>query len=171
MAENTPESEFSSLISPLKVPSKGRVRKISAQAHNLSEIAARLKVPSVKALSGEMMVKPAKRGLLISGSVDAILVRNCVLTLEPLEETVNETFEIRFIENLDPEEDQNDEDIDLEPLQVDQDIDLADLLVQQVALSMAPYPRKPYAENDAQNHATEPETSPFDVLKQLKNPN
>ena len=88
-----------------------------------------------------------------------------------MEEVVIATFEVQFLQDLDPEEDQGDEEIDLEPLQVDQEIDLADLLVQQVSLSMSPYPRKENAENAPQDHATVVESSPFDVLKQLKNPN
>ena len=171
MPENAPKTEFYHPIFVTDIPAKGRTYPLKPSDIALKEIANRLGVPSVEALSGKLTASPSKGGFTIVGDISAQLIRSCVVTLEPVPESISETFTIRFVKNLDPDEEPGDDAIDLEPFQVEQEIDLADLLVQQVALAMTPYPRKATADEELTTIPDEKESSPFDVLKQLKNPN
>jgi uncharacterized metal-binding protein YceD (DUF177 family) len=142
---------------------------LAAPEGALAEIAARLDVPAVEALTGTLRVTPTAEGAAVDGSVEARLARQCVVTLEPMEERIAEKFAIRFARESDAA---SEVELDLddewtEPLSGDT-LDLADILVQQVALAMDPYPRKPGAEAPAELRPSPEQVSPFAALKALK---
>jgi len=154
------------------IPSLGRTYKLKPSPHTFSDIAKRLDIPKVLDLSGKITAKPNSAGMIVHGEVHAVLKRTCVVTLESLDEEIREVFTVRYVKELTEEAEENQrEDEDLEPLNVDQPVDFADLLIQQVALTMAPYPRKPGTDDLAKDRHLDDEKSPFDILKQLKNPN
>lgn len=132
-------------------------------------IAARLGAPDVASLSGMVTVTPTAEGAAVTGNVEAVLRRDCVITLDPIEEHIAESFDIRFARGV-PQDAEIELDLDeewIEPLAGDT-LDLADILVQQVALAMAPYPRKDGVEAPASLRPSAEEVSPFAVLKGLK---
>ena len=133
-------------------------------------IARRLDVPEVIDLSGDIAIRPEADGASVQGVVRARLVRTCVVTLDPLEEVIDEAFSLRFTRGL-PSDDVELalEDEWSEPLPDDM-LDAAEILVQQVAIAMDPYPRKPGAQMP-QSYSPRPEDfSPFTALKALKKP-
>lgn len=142
---------------------------LTAPDDALVDIAARLDIPAVEALKGVMTVKPTAEGATVEGEVEASLTRQCVVTLEPIAERVAESFVIRYARESDeaPEIELDLDDEWTEPLAGDT-LDLADILVQQVALAMDPYPRKPGAEAPADLRPSPEQVSPFAALKALK---
>ncbi len=143
--------------------------ELSAPSEALGAIAARLETPAVLSLNGVATVTPTVEGAIVEGAVKAAMRRACVVTLDPIDERIDETFSIRFAREsdtaaeieLDLEEDWT------EPLD-GESLDVADILVQQVALAMDPYPRKPGAEAPAALKPSPEQVSPFAVLKSLK---
>lgn len=138
---------------------------VSADGPARDRIADRLGVEAVKSLDAELDVVGGGDRVSLKGRVRAALVRQCVVSLEPMEEEIDETFEIRFERNLTDVED-DDGPIYREPLE-SQSIDLAEIAVQQVSLAMAPHPRKPDAKPPVPLGAADVIDGPFAALKRL----
>lgn len=142
---------------------------LTASGDDLARLAAFLNVPGVDALSGEATV--AKHGPLVrvDGVLRARLERQCVASLEPMEEVVEEPFSVTFTEEI-PDVLPNDEveaDLDApEPLHRGV-LDLADVFLEQLVLAISPHPRKTDAEGLVDPRAGE-KISPFDILERLR---
>jgi len=120
---------------------------------------------------------PIQAGATISGSIQASLVRECVASLEEMDEKVTFDFEITFDRTAPDVSDLSEEalaDLGLEkslellegpePLEGDL-IDIGELMVQQLSLAMDPFPRKEGAQSLSELYGTVEETSPFAILK------
>jgi hypothetical protein len=100
--------------------------------------------------------------------VRASLAQTCGITLEPLPVEIDAAFVVNLAEAVEPESDEiiitlDDESPDLIE---DGQVDLGQYAVEQLALRLDPFPRKPGAEFV---QPPEPaEISPFAVLKQLR---
>ena len=136
------------------------------------DAAARARI--VKALdlasldAAEMELAPSPAGWRLSGRVRASLAQTCGITLEPLPLEVDAPFTLNLAEAVEEESDEivitmDDESPDL--IENGQ-VDLGQYAVEQLALRLDPFPRKPGAEFV---QPPEPaEISPFAVLKQLR---
>jgi uncharacterized metal-binding protein YceD (DUF177 family) len=115
-----------------------------------------------------MELSPSTAGWRLSGRVRASLAQTCGITLEPLPLEIDAPFVLTLAEAVDEESDEivitmDDESPDL--IENGQ-IDLGQYAVEQLALRLDPFPRKPGAEFV---QPPEPaEISPFAVLKQLR---
>ena len=133
-----------------------------------ARLAKEFGVPGVEALSGEALA--ARRGGLIEveGRVRGTLIRQCVASLDDMNEEIDEEFVITFTEHA-PETLEAEAEADLdapEPIQGGR-IDLGAVLIEQLVLAMHPHPRKPGAEAPADPGAGA-RITPFDVLKGLQ---
>lgn len=158
---------FSLTVSVNDLPPTGRHLTIEADAASREQIARRLEIPAVEHLAGAFDVTPREGGLTVKGELKAHLTRQCVASLESVEETVAEPFEIRFSREaaqeggeiaVDPETEAP------EPLESDV-LDLAEILIQQLALAMTLYPRKEGAPPLAEAYGEERAISPFEALR------
>jgi uncharacterized metal-binding protein YceD (DUF177 family) len=111
-----------------------------------------------------MEVRATKTVIYVEGSLSASLTRECVASLELMDEQVTEMFELEFsrvasADAVDP--------FDIEaPEVIEGDkLDLGELLVQQLSLAMAPFPRKPDTPSLAEAYAPPEKVSPFAALK------
>ncbi len=162
--------EWSHPVSFRELPESGARISLEAGEAERAEIAKRLGVEAVHFLRGDLDVKPLRDGARISGRLRAGLARTCVVSLDPMEETIDETFALTLSEGARLQKDGEDfvfADDDVEPLEGDV-IDLADLLVQQAAIAMAAYPRKPDARSLAETYGDGGEISPFAALKDVR---
>lgn len=141
--------------------------EIEANADERDAIARRLGIPSLPFLRGDFRVHAVRGGAEIRLRLEARAERQCVVSLEPMIETIAEDVVMQFDrDHVDAEDDEESEEW-REPLEGDE-IDLGELLVQRLSLALDPYPRKPGVEpflTSAPAAATE---SPFDALKTLK---
>ena len=142
--------------------------EVAATADERAAVARRLGVPAVAELACAFRLGPvpgASGRIAAAGRLRARLTRECVVSLEPFEESVNEDFRVCFVPAGTESED-DDPDADDEIPYVGSAVDLGEAAVEQLALSMAPYPRKPGAElaGDAGDGAA----SPFAMLAGLK---
>jgi len=115
-----------------------------------AEIADRLDLLEVKSLSATIVVRPimGRRGLSVDGSLQAEIVQQCVVTLDPVEESVATDFSSRFlppelIEDLESDEISYVGDEDPPEVLIDGELAVGSIVVEYLSLAIDPYPRKP----------------------------
>ena len=146
----------------------GVARKLEPDAAARSRIAKALDLASLDSFEADMTLAPAPGGWRLSGRVKASLAQVCGVTLESLPVEVDAPFSISLAETAEEEPDEivitlEDESPDLIE---DGQVDLGQYAVEQLALRLDPFPRKPGAEFVQPPEPTE--ISPFAVLKQLR---
>jgi len=165
--------EFSRPLKLSRIAASALAQRIEANAAEREAVARRLGLEALHELSADLTVRARAGGRLIEveGDLHARLTQQCVVTLEPVESEVEERFMQRF--TTDPDFAQSDEIVvDVEEEDVPEPVegetvDLGEALVQQLALALDPYPRKPGAEIEWREGDAD-ESNPFAVLKQLK---
>lgn len=127
-----------------------------------------LDLASLTAFEADLKIVPAHVGWTLSGRVTATLEQVCGITLEPLPVQVDERFSVDLVEAAEPETDEIEVTLDDDAPDVIEDgrIDLGQYAVEQLALALDPFPRKPGAEFVQPDEPAE--ISPFAVLKAFK---
>ena len=160
-----PNLPYSEPVRLHQVPG-GVKRTLEPDATARARIARALDLASLEAFTAEMNLAPTAAGWRLSGRVRARLAQTCGITLEPLPVEVDAPFALSLAEAVDEDSDEiiitlDDESPDLIE---DGQIDLGQYAVEQLALLLDPFPRKPGAEFV---QPPEPaEISPFAILKQ-----
>jgi len=165
---------------------------IEATESECDAIAKRLSIDSLSSLKGHITLEmPSESEFMINemlfdgpvivaeGSLQATLKLTCVVTLEQFETMIESSFGGVFT-NADPFESINEEDDEgasdlpdiLGPLG-DEIIDIGEVFIEQLALEIDPFPRKPEAKFDGFSSDTgekgdSERDSPFAVLVKLK---
>lgn len=149
----------------------GLERRLTPDVEARKRIARALDLQALNAFEADIKLVPTVSGWRMEGRVVADAVQTCGLTLEPLPVHVDRKFSVQMVEATEREPDEEGE-IDLEmdddsPDQIeDGRLDLGQYAVEQLALSLDPFPRKPGAVFE---QPKEPgEISPFAVLKTLQ---
>jgi uncharacterized metal-binding protein YceD (DUF177 family) len=152
-----------------RVGATGLSVTITATATECAAIAKRLMVPSVESLRCEWQLRTAPRGVIeADGSLHAKLHQDCIVTLEPFAVTLVEEFAVRFVPAGDEDEDADDPD-NPDELPFDAgSFDLGEATVEQFALALDPYPRKPNAVLPPIDDDTP--ANPFDKLAKWRKP-
>jgi uncharacterized metal-binding protein YceD (DUF177 family) len=129
-----------------KLAGSGLALEINASPAERKALAARFGFESIGALSARVMLDRTAGGVVkVEGRVCARIVQNCVLTLDPVPQTIDEPFRLLFQRGAGGEGD------DLlvsaspdspEPLEGSV-IDAGEIVAEQLALAADPYPRKP----------------------------
>ena len=141
----------------------------------MAEIAGLREISSARA-SFDMSLRSGGR-VHVAGSVKARIGQTCVVTLDPVENDIDEEIDLIFSpEQISHATDDLVEDAEggegklpepPEPI-VNGVIDLGRLATDVLYLAIDPYPRKPGAVFEPQIAATDPEDHPFAALKELK---
>lgn len=164
------------------LPDLGREVIIEATQAERVALAAQLDIPAIAKLTASFRVRPiAKDGVRVTGEVRGEVTQTCVVSLDPIEETVVEAVDLKFLPpaaiepvKLSRGDDQEGEGVDLdpdaedppEPL-IDDRIDLGVIAAEFLALGLNPYPRKPGIAFTPPE-PEEPLPSPFAALAKLK---
>ena len=164
---STPDLPYSE---PLRLHQIGTgvTRTLEPDAAVRRRIAKALDLASLDAFVAEMTVTPSPGGWKLTGRVKASLAQTCGVTLEPLPVEIDAPFTVSLAEQTEEDSDEivitlDDESPD--PVEGGQ-VDLGQYAVEQLALMLDPFPRKPGAEFV---QPPEPaEISPFAVLRQLR---
>jgi len=180
----SPVIPWSVPIAVADIPETGRRFDLIPDAATRDAIA---KVASVTALprleAGFDLTRYGNDGLHVVGRVSATIGQTCVVTLEPIQNEVDETIDLVFMpqpvpaaETENPEQtrtshaDDDDVDIDVDDTPEvlrDAVVDLGAIAVEFLILGTDPYPRKPGAVFDAPP-AGDPASHPFAALAVLK---
>ena len=149
----------------------GLERTLTPDAEASRRIARALDLQSLDAFEADINLMPTVSGWRMEGRVIADAVQTCGLTLEPLPVHIDRKFSVQMVEATEREDDEDGEiDLELDDDSPDQieggSLDLGQYVVEQLALSLDPFPRKPGAVFE---QPKEPgEISPFAVLKGLQ---
>ncbi len=145
----------------------GAIRRLVPDDAARGRIVKALDLASLKSFESEITVAPSHVGWKLSGWVRAQAEQVCGITLEPLPVSVDERFSVDLVEDADaPSEVEVTLEDDSPDVIEDGRIDLGQYAVEQFALALDPFPRKPGAEFVQPEEAAE--ISPFAVLKQLR---
>jgi len=142
---------------------------IEATADECNAIAGRLMEPAVESFVCDfVLVRPSASSrageIRAEGRVQARIRRECVVSLEVFTVEIDELFRVNFVPEGNETEDADPESDD-EISYTGAALDLGEAAVEQLALSLDPYPRKPGAEL-ASELGGEP-SGPFAALSKL----
>ena len=160
------------------IPQSGLSREREAAPDELERVARALELIACASLTATYTVAPTVDGRFrLWGRLRADITQACVVTLEPVESTIQEGFDVAFW----PEEDMPaprsgvvdlDEETDPEPI-VAGHIDIGGVVFECLAAAIDPFPRRQGATLDwsapapAEGAASKP-ASPFAVLANVK---
>ncbi len=156
------------------IPDTGMHLEIEAPAEIRTALAAHAGVRELPQLSATFDLVRQGGGVHVTGRVRARVGQTCVVTLEPIENAIDDLIDVRFVAALEADDvpapglhalDEDEE--PPEPL-VNGKVDLGALATEFLLLGIDPYPRKPGAEFAAPTTAEAGE-HPFAGLEALKN--
>ena len=144
------KSPWSVPVAVQDIPEAGLHMKIEAPAETRAAVAALAGLRELPALSATFDLSKVGAGVHAVGHVSARVGQTCVVTLEPIESSVEEAVDLRFSPHVTPLSPETtakalnaDEEL-LEPL-VGGVVDLGAVATELLLLGIDPYPRKPDA--------------------------
>jgi uncharacterized metal-binding protein YceD (DUF177 family) len=165
-------------VAVAQVPEQGSHQDLETTAAQRDAIAALAGLPAVKEAKAAFDLAHAPGGQIhVTGRVQARVEQACVVTLDPVENEVNEPIDIMFAppsqipvsaKVVQSEEGDEFEIPDPPEPIVNGFIDLGQLAAEFLVLGLDPYPRKPGAEFVPPEVPEDPEEHPFAALKALK---
>lgn len=149
-----------------RIGPQGTSLDVEASATELPAIATRLHVVALQGLRCAFKLRRVGATTIeAQGVLQAQVTETCVVSLDPFEHEVQESFTLYFVPA-------GTEDDDLDPEAIDEvpysgsAIDLGEAAVEQLALALDPYPRRPGAALPA-DITVEP-SGPFAALQALR---
>lgn len=128
-----------------RVGPQGTVLTVDAAPGELPEIAARLRLVALASLHCAFKLRRIGAATIeAEGALCARVTETCVVTLDPFEHDVEETFTVHFVPAGSEDDDPDPEAVDQIPFDGGS-VDIGEAAVEQLALTLDPYPRKPGA--------------------------
>ncbi|MCZ7594979.1 MAG: DUF177 domain-containing protein [Hyphomicrobium sp.] len=158
-----------------EIPEPGFRERRTATSAERATVAAALEVVSCEALTANFTIRATGQGCYrLAGKLEAQLTQSCVVTLDPVAQHVEATFDVEFWPPMSmprPGEEEVEalSAAEVEPIEHGM-IDAGRIVFETLSASVDPYPRKPGAEfqSDAIEDSSAPATGPFAALKKLK---
>jgi uncharacterized metal-binding protein YceD (DUF177 family) len=173
-SDRTPPRElpWSAPVALSEVPETGCHLELVADRHARAAIAELAGLSALPRLEARFDVTHHGRsGLRVVGHVSASVGQNCVVSLEPIENEIDEPIDLVFTRNSSPLRRWREVEVSIddepEPL-IDDMIDLGRIATEFLLLAIDPYPRKPGAvfQTPSVGHDA---PHPFAALATLKN--
>ncbi len=165
-------------IAVLQIPDTGLHRDLEADPTTRAAMAEVAGLREILSASASLDVTPTSGGRFqVTGHVRARIGQNCVVTLDPIENDIDEPIDLIFappeqipvLADLVDEAADGDSEIPDPPEPIESGlIDLGRLATDALFLAIDPYPRKPDAVFEPLVVAPDPEDHPFAALKALK---
>jgi hypothetical protein len=175
-----PADPWRAFVNVVQIPETGLHRDIEADAATRVAMAAIAGLRDIAFARGSFDLSPRSGGRVhVSGHVTARIGQTCVVTLEPIENEIDEDVDLTFApaEQIPELADESiDEEIEIgagdmleppEPI-VNGIIDLGRLATDVLFLAIDPYPRKEGAVYEPEVTAADPADHPFAALKALQ---
>jgi len=168
-----PAPEFSRPVRIDTIGDSPRAIAVEATGGERDALAARFGLAGITHLAGSVTLRRNARGIAAEGRIKAALTQVCVATGDPVSESIDQPFELLFVENADGVEAEEME-LDAEDLDIvdydGQAVDLGEALAQTMALAMDPFPRSPNADAilRAAGVISEEDARPLGALAGLK---
>jgi len=171
-------NEFSRLVTPDRLAGPLLTEVIEASPNECAAVARRLGILAVDRLTARLTVKSLNGQIFrVEGTWDAAVHQACVVSLEPVAESLSGTIEASFEAGGSRPAAEFGGEVLVDPLGADpaellpeEGIDLGELVVQEMAVALDPYPRAQGAEVAPryQLSGVEKNEGPFAALKGLK---
>jgi uncharacterized metal-binding protein YceD (DUF177 family) len=158
-----------------EVPAAGRQYRIEAAEAERRTLAEELDIPEVKALAADIDVRPLAGGAIsVRGNLTASVVQTDVVTLEPVEQSVEEEIDLTLVAaeeaaetppkpaSAGPDEEEGPE------VYQNGRIELGALVGEHLALGLDLYPRAAGVEFSSHVEDDAAESSPFAALAKLR---
>jgi len=176
-------SALSSPVEAARIGGGEMTVTVEATSEERADLAAALGIVDIVALSADLVLTRGRGDVIeVAGRVRAEIVQNCVVSLEPVPQTIDEPILRRFVEEGSrlapvppkPGAEVKVEAVEEEPPEVlgSSIIDLGAVVVEHFVLAIDPYPRAPDAappENPVAE-AEDASDSPFAALAKLRDP-
>ncbi|HYZ34848.1 MAG TPA: DUF177 domain-containing protein [Crenalkalicoccus sp.] len=158
--------EFSRPLVLALVGPEGRREVLEASEAERAALARRFGIPAIARLRAELSLRPEPDGAVrAEGRLEAEVTQDCVVTLEPVEQRVEEPVSLRL---LPPGEEPDEGPEEADEIPTEGGIaDLGEAIAEQLALALDPYPRAPGAELP-DGAAGEGALGPFAALRRLR---
>jgi uncharacterized metal-binding protein YceD (DUF177 family) len=159
------QEELSRVVRLDRVPARGLDIDVQASETERAALAKRFELLELPSLKAEVTVQPGMGGVwTVSGRLSAEVVQACIVTLDPVPQSIDETFDLRFAAGAagrsdDPEAP--------EPLEGDT-IDVGAIVADHLSLALDPFPRAPGATYEPAPELADAKPNPFAALEQLK---
>ena len=165
MPPDPPHPEFSRPVPLGLVGPEGRREILEADEPERAALARRFGIPAVESLRAELRLSPETDGTVrAEGRLVADVVQTCVVTLEPVQQRVEEDVALRLLSSGREPQDEPDE---VDEVATRHGVaDLGEAVAEQLALALDPYPRAPGAILPAE--ATDPGEHPMAALAKLR---
>jgi uncharacterized metal-binding protein YceD (DUF177 family) len=161
-----------------QIPDTGLHRDLEADQTARDGMAELAGLREILSASASLDVTPERGGRFhVTGRVQARIGQTCVVTLDPIENEIDEPIDLIFappdqipeLADLVDEAAESEEDVPDPPEPIENGmIDLGRVATDAVFLAIDPYPRKPDAVFEPLVAAPDPEEHPFAALKALK---
>jgi uncharacterized metal-binding protein YceD (DUF177 family) len=170
---------WSVLVAAGEVPEAGQHFDLVADERVRAAAAGTAGVNGIVSLKASFdLVRHGRDGVRVTGEVQAEVEQTCVVTLEPVRNTVHEPVDLLFVppeqaaeQAADDHEDEHGPAAqDAPEALVDGAVDLGALAVEFLTLAIDPYPRKPGVAFDRAPAPDDPADRPFAALAALKGP-
>jgi hypothetical protein len=160
----TPEFQHPLILA--HVPAEGLTLRLDADVAARARLAERMGLLALHALSAELRLTPEPEGCIgVRGRMRAAVEQACVVTLDPVAQSIDEVIAWRLLPaGMEP----TDGDDDPDDIETEAGVaDLGEALAQQLSLALDPYPRAPGAELPAE-HGPGGAGGPFAALAKLR---
>jgi uncharacterized metal-binding protein YceD (DUF177 family) len=166
--------EFSRVIEIEGATDTPSLFPLEANATERAALARRFGLPSIEMLKAQIRLQRIHGGtaLRLTGRIEAELTQTCVVSLEPVQNRVEDEFTILFAADAPADaidEDPEREETWAEPLP-SEGLDIGEVVAQHLFLALDPYPRR--ADAAVEGRWAEPPDpaadSPFSALAKLK---
>lgn len=145
-----------------RIGPRGLAVEVEARPDELPAVAARLRVLALERLHCAFKLRRVGASTVAAeGVLRARVAETCVVSLDPFSHDVEETFTVHFVPPGTEDDDPDPEAIDQIPC-AGSAADLGEAAVEQLALALDPFPRKPGASLPAE--AADEAASPFAAL-------
>lgn len=167
MTEELETGEFVRRVQVIDLePGQREFMTFEASPEECRAIAARLNLLSLSAFSAELYVLRELSGdVSIFGDLSADVEQACVVTLEPVKDSVEASVMQRYTERTDDEEAEDEDPVEAI---IEDEIEVGEVLVQNLSLALNPYPRAPDVTFEAVDDSEGKPSGPFAVLEQLR---
>jgi uncharacterized metal-binding protein YceD (DUF177 family) len=167
-------SEFPRPVDLARVGDSGTRLAIEANAAERAALAKRLGILAIDSLRAEIELQRIRGGsaVKLAGTLTADVTQACVVTLEPVKQHVEETFDILYSDDVTDEQSAIGAASDIawpEPLP-EGALDVGEAVAEQLSLALDPYPRAPGVEIEPRWTGETESAKPFAALDKLRKP-
>jgi len=170
--KSNPAVELSRPLAVDKISAGGIEENLRADEKERTRLAKRFGLLALKDLQANLSVTPARGHMFaVKGRMEADVVQQCVVTLEPLHAHIHQDIDVLFAppEMLEAGPGAPHADMDEEETEaiVDGIIDLGELIAQHLGIALDPYPRKPGLAYVEAEYGSGEKVNPFAKLRGL----